>query len=1854
MRKRSLIYMLLLVSTLLSLTLFSLVSAQESINADSYNASEAADVKTTPAETGEVSLLTLGGEALTAAPARSPFSPAGAITMREVEPNGTAATANAISGSGAIVRGDTFPGGDIDFFSFTAQAGDRVYAATMTAFSAGGTDSTLDIIATDGATILETDVSDGSLAASSSSIAGTTLPASGTYYIRVRSTTATASATMRPYDLYFQLRSGSPTAETEPNNAADGGQAMPASSWVSGSVDPAADNDVFLFGLNAGDTVFLSLDLDPERDGGTGWNGRVGLGAFGNPASTLLVNDASITSPNSEAFFFTVKEAGTYYAYVDHPTALGDPAYTYHLSASVFPIVPETASCTTYTSANVPVTIPAGPGLVTSTLTVPGNPFIADLDVTIVLTHTNMPDLDVVLVSPGGNEVIMFNDRGVNTQQGMNLTLDDEAAIPITSFTIMSGMVYQPQSSSRLAWFDGQNAGGDWTLKVYDDLAVNGGALQNWALTICEPPPPPSCPTGFDLVTVFSSDFEADNGGFTTSGTAVDWAWGAPTAVPLNTCNSGANCWVTNLAGDYSPSSNQNLLSPSINLSGLFGPIQLTWAQKHQIESANWDNAFVDVQQVGGGSPQRIWEWRDAMLRTTVGSPSVTTQPSDGWRIRRADISSFAGQQVELRFNLFSDSSVNFAGIAVDDVTITACAPPQGTPIIDLNKTVGTDSSVCASGSAISVGPGDEVTYCYEVTNTGTLTLTLHDLEDDKLGDLLSAFPYSLVPGASAFITETSVITQTTTNVATWTAYNAGPTGVISDTASATVTVVPPSVSLDKTVGTDPAVCATTDVINVIAGTTVVYCYEVTNSGLTTLNLHDLVDSELGSLLNGFAYALTPGASVFLTETAVINVTTVNTATWTAYNAGPTFVSTDSDTATVNVIVPSNGLPLEDFNAGTAGFPPAGWSVINNGGTCVWESTETTGYANLTGGSGFAAEANSDDCGSGSTMNTELRTPFFNLTGAISPVLTYRYDYRDLGVTDQGAVDISTDGGATWTNLATYLISDRGPKQNIVDLTAYIGQPLLQVRFTYFAPGWDWWFQIDDVAVLLESSPEIVVTPADLSSNQLPDTTTTQSLNIANTGAGTLNWDIVEAPATCTTPGDIPWLSVNPITGTLAAGSNTNVSVTFDSTGLVPANYDGVICVESDDPGMPVVAVPVELVVEPTPPDIAVAPEALTAVLDPNTNITNTLTISNYGMLDLTWNVNEASMPQAIEDIGDAWETMAPLPEGRVFNAVVADENGYLYVIGGTSDAGALIPTNTNFRYNTATNTWDTMAVVPTTLDSIDGALIGNKIYIPGDELTATTYVYDIATNAWSTIATNGGYTARSQYQAVAMGTDLYVLGGITAGASTTQVWVLDTVTGTWTAGVPMQRSRTSFSAGMVNGQIYVAGGVAFPGFAPDMTAETFDGVTWSFVAGVPTGGGAYTRWSYNADGQTSYGLWVAAGRRDAGWTVLNHAGYYDPSTDSWADSPTIPMLAQARVYMEGDVASDGYFYVIGGRDSAGAIIYATNERLMVDAEPSPCSSPSDLPWVSVNPASGTTSGGAASEVDVLFDSTGLSAGVYSGLLCINSNDPVEPLVEVPVELEVTAVLTPDISLTKTVGTEPGVCATMDTITVMAGTDVYYCYEVENTGNVTLNLHDLEDDELGEIFAGLNYALTPGSSVNTVAAGLTISATINVTTTNTATWMAYNDGPTDVVTATASATVNVTPLPVAAIEIVKTVGTEDGVCAATSEITVQSGTTVYYCYSVTNIGSIPLNVHDLEDDVLGEIFAGLNYALTPGSSVNTVAAGLTISATITGTTTNIATWTAYNAGPTDVATATASATVNVAVFELYLPIIMKP
>jgi hypothetical protein len=109
----------------------------------------------------------------------------------------------------------------------------------------------------------------------------------------------------------------------------------------------------------------------------------------------------------------------------------------------------------------------------------------------------------------------------------------------------------------------------------------------------------------------------------------------------------------------------------------------------------------------------------------------------------------------------------------------------------------------------------------------------------------------------------------------------------------------------------------------------------------------------------------------------------------------------------------------------------------------------------------------------------------------------------------------------------------------------------------------------------------------------------------------------------CDNPSDVPWLDADPDMGTTGPGSTTNVTVTFDSTGLAPGEYSALFCIESNDPVNPLVEVLVTLeVVDPLdPPVIDVDPDTIESTQLEDTQTTHMLDISNLGEADLEWNI---------------------------------------------------------------------------------------------------------------------------------------------------------------------------------------------------------------------------------------------------------------------------------------------------------------------------------------------------------------------------------------------------------------------------------------------------------------------------------------------------------------------------------------------------------------------------------------------------------------------------------------------------------
>ena len=199
------------------------------------------------------------------------------------------------------------------------------------------------------------------------------------------------------------------------------------------------------------------------------------------------------------------------------------------------------------------------------------------------------------------------------------------------------------------------------------------------------------------------------------------------------------------------------------------------------------------------------------------------------------------------------------------------------------------------------------------------------------------------------------------------------------------------------------------------------------------------------------SFTINPGASQEITITA--DVSAYEPGEWIFANIE--FLTDDTHPGTVAELL------AEDFEV----WPPAGWTIDADPASCdTWLSTETTEYINNTGGTGFAADANSDYCGD--AMDTWMISPVMDFSGFDSVSLQFKSDFWDYGNVDDGYVDVSVDGGTTWTNVLHYEKQDYyGPRTETVDLSAYVGETTVTLRFHYVAPDYDWWWQVDDVVV---------------------------------------------------------------------------------------------------------------------------------------------------------------------------------------------------------------------------------------------------------------------------------------------------------------------------------------------------------------------------------------------------------------------------------------------------------------------------------------------------------------------------------------------------------------------------------------------------------------------------------------------------------------------------------------------------------------------------------------------------------------------------------------------------------------------
>lgn len=184
----------------------------------------------------------------------------------------------------------------------------------------------------------------------------------------------------------------------------------------------------------------------------------------------------------------------------------------------------------------------------------------------------------------------------------------------------------------------------------------------------------------------------------------------------------------------------------------------------------------------------------------------------------------------------------------------------------------------------------------------------------------------------------------------------------------------------------------------------------------------------------------------------------------------------------------------EGFDAGPRA---AGWTVLTGvPGGPEWTDLSACGpYPNWTNGAGNAA------CVSAGNIivqpfDSELRTPVFSLAGYVEAYLNYQANYQNWASQDQLDLDISSDGGVTWTTLRSWQ-EDHGapfglPGENVnVNLASYLGQSNLMARWRYYTPsgqGLSYYAQLDEVRLNCTEIPPTAVTVMEMASvtSQLP------------------------------------------------------------------------------------------------------------------------------------------------------------------------------------------------------------------------------------------------------------------------------------------------------------------------------------------------------------------------------------------------------------------------------------------------------------------------------------------------------------------------------------------------------------------------------------------------------------------------------------------------------------------------------------------------------------------------------------------------------------------------------------------------
>ncbi len=687
---------------------------------------------------------------------------------------------------------------------------------------------------------------------------------------------------------------------------------------------------------------------------------------------------------------------------------------------------------------------------------------------------------------------------------------------------------------------------------------------------------------------------------------------------------------------------------------------------------------------------------------------------------------------------------------------------------------------------------------------------------------------------------------------------------------------------------------------------------------------------------------------------------------------------------------------------------PAGWEVVDNvGNGQVWRFDDPGGQGNLTGGEGGFADIDSDFFGSAGEQDTELISTSADLSDVDEPVIRFNTDFNAFS-TEIADVDLSIDGGTTWTNVWQAAGEGgggdlRGPRVEQIEIPEAAGESDVQVRFHYYDAVFEWWWQVDNVLV---GAPACVVVPGGLVAGNVTDGLTGVPLNDATVASDDAPEDTATTRATPDDPNvdDGFYQLFSSFTGThpFTASKNQYGSLTAD------------VDVVADDVVRQDFALPSgHLVVEPA---------SIEETLDMGATTDIGLTITNDGDADASFELSERDLGFEIlsqpsgpparresgifsplrfdpERLGSApadpaagpsdapWEDIADY-DRPIMDNLVDSLDGLVYSVGGFDGANNIAE---GFAYDPAIDSWSSIADMAFEREKPTGAFVDGLFYVTGGwdnaggDTVAALEIYDPSTDAW--ISGADWPSPMSAAAGVALDGKLYTIGGCTDTCGSEEVWIYDTATDSWSQAADYPEPTSWSACGAIGGLIYCGGGTA--GNSELDTAYVYDpaGDAWTAIADLPE-----TRWAAGFVAANDQ-LLVSGGVTNNFQTVTNEGFAYDPGTDTWT-----PLANSNNTVYRGGSACG--FYKIGGSVGGFSPIPASEVLPGFDQ----CGAPPDVPWLSLDPVTGTVPPGGSVTVTVTLDASVPEVdqpGAYSAAIRVSEDTP-HNVAPVPVTMNVT------------------------------------------------------------------------------------------------------------------------------------------------------------------------------------------------------------------------------------------------------------